>query len=303
MYVETVELPLQTLRDRMLALRSLSTFAGLRDETLLEVSEHSRERRFHPGDELLSPDVPVDRAYIVVSGKVVMSYKDKPWMVVETNSSVGMLAVIGREPLGWRATAERETTTLEIPAAAFLNSLEEDFPLLRNSLKVLAEFALELRGNLPVRHEMASPVAVGSFPERDPTLVERIIAMRQGRSIFATANMDALIELCRRMQLVRVQAGHVFFEVGEPSTFSLRVNSGRMRCTTATGEHVDVGSEMVLGAMDAFAGQPRSYSARAETALSCYITQSEDFLAVLEMHPSLAINMLGNMARSLIAGI
>lgn len=297
MYLEST---LRSLRDRMLALRSLPAFAGLRDETLLEVGEHARERRFRRGDLLLAPDEPLDRMYIVFAGKVTITYHGRPFMVVEGSGSVGILGVLAGVPTGWRAVADLDTLTLEIPAAAFMTILEEDFPLLRNTVRVIAGMVLESRGNLPVAPGRAEVPELGTFPDRDPTLVERIITIRTGRNLFATANMDALIEMCRRQRLERVPAGHVFFAVGEPSTFSMRINAGLVRCTAANGEHVDVGAEMVLGAMDAFAGRPRSYAARAETAVACSRTDAEDFLNVIEMHPILAVNMLRQMARTLI---
>lgn len=297
MYVES---HLRSLRDRLLALRSLPGFKGLRDETLLEIGEHARERRFRRGERLLAADVPVDRLYIVFAGKVLIDFHGAPLLTVDGNGSVGFLSVIAGVPLGWSAVAEADTLTLEVPASAFLASLEEEFPLLRAILRVVAGLVVESRGNLPVASAGAPPPEQGTMPERDPTLVERIIMLRTGRSLFATANMDALIELCRRMTWHRVEEGHVFFQVGDPSSFSMRINAGLVRCTAANGDHVDVGSEMVLGAMDAFADRPRSYAARALTPVSYSSTDRESFLAVIEMHPMLAMNMLRAMARGLI---
>jgi hypothetical protein len=114
--------------------------------------------------------------------------------------------------------------------------------------------ALNARGNLPVKPERAKPPELGVYPARDATLVERIITLQSTPGPFSSANMDAIIEICRRMTVMRVEAGHTFFNIGEPSSFSIRINYGHLRCTAESGEHVDVGAGMVLGALDAWAG-------------------------------------------------
>jgi CRP-like cAMP-binding protein len=299
MFIET---PLHGLRDRMLALRALPNFAGLRDESLLQIAEHARERRFRAGDELLVEGKPVERIYIIIDGAVTTRRCGKTFMVITGNGALGILSVIAQDPNGWHAVADEDTLALEIPGPVFVSSLKEDFGLLRNAMRIMSGMALTARGKLPVRPELADPPQLGTYPDRDPTLVERIITLRSMPGPFATANMDALIEVSRRMTLQRVDAGQMLFEIGDPSSFSMRVAYGRLRCTALGGEHVDVGAGMVLGALDSLGGLPRSYSVRAETNVVCYRTQTEDFLSVLEMHPTLALSILRVIALTLIEG-
>lgn len=298
MFVDT---PLHGIRDRMLAIKALPNFQGLSDESLLQVAEHARERRFRTGEQLLVEGQPVNCIYIVIDGAVTTSRQGKTFLVITGNGAVGILSAFAADPVGWKAVADRDTLTLEIPVTPFLAALEEDFGLLRNALRAMATMALTARGHLPVRPEPGRVVEVGTYPDRDPTLVERLIALRNQR-VFQTANMDALIEICRRMTVVRVEAGHTFFSVGDPSSYSLRIAYGRVRCTAASGESVDVGAGAVLGALDAWGGQPRSYAAVAETPIVGYETPTEHFLAVLEMHPGLALTLLKVIAASLIEG-
>ncbi len=296
-----VEAPLHSIRDRMLAIKALPNFQGLSDESLLQVAEAARERRFRTGEELLVEGQPVECIYIVIDGAVTTSRQGKTFLVVTGNGAVGILSAFAHDPIGWRAVADRDTLTLEIPVIPFLAGLEVDFGLLRNALRAMATMALTARGHLPVRPEPGRVVDIGTFPERDPTLVERLIALRNQR-VFKSANMDALIEICRRMTLVRVEAGHTFFSVGDPSSYSLRIAYGRVRCTAASGESVEVGNGAVLGALDAWSGSARSYAAVAETRVVGYRTPTECFLAVLEMHPGLALTLLEVLAASLIEG-
>jgi CRP-like cAMP-binding protein len=294
-----IESHLTGVRDRMLALRSLPNYAGLRDESVLFIAEHARERRFRAGEMLLVPDVPLERIYMLVGGSVAVTRHGKTQTIVAPGA-VGILGCLAGEIDGWSAVAAEDTLTLELPVTAFLRNLEEDFAILRNSLRILSGRAVDARGKLPVKPERAPPVELGTLPERDPTLCELVIGLRTSNSPFAFANMDAIIEVARRMEMMRLPAGHVLFEVGEPSTFSIRIQYGRVRCMAPTGEHVDVGFGMVLGALDAWGQRPRSYSAICETDVVVYRTPYEEFLTVLEMHPSLALSMLKGIAASLI---
>jgi CRP-like cAMP-binding protein len=297
MFIET---PLHNLRNRMLAIRSLPNFEGLGEDSLLRIAEHARERRFRAGEPLYVEGTPVDRIYIVLSGAVTTSRQGKTFLVITGNGAAGILSAIAHDPDGWHAVADRDTLTLEIPVPVFLASLKEDFGLLRNALRRLSAMALASRGNLPARPDPTKEIDLGEYPDRDPTLVELIMRLRTTPGPFATANMDALIAAARRMTFVRVDAGHQFFEVGDPSDYSLRIVYGKIRCTSGSGEHVDVGAGFVLGALDAWGGAPRSFSARAETPVVCYRTPTEDLLSVLEMHPSLALQMLQGVASGLI---
>jgi CRP-like cAMP-binding protein len=296
-----IEAPLHGVRDRMLALRSLPNFGGLNDESIIQIAEHTRERRFAAGDELYREGEPVEKIYIIISGAVTTSKQGKTFMVITGNGAVGILSTIAHDPTGWRAVADKDTLTLELPAQVFLSSLKEDFGLLRNALRIMSSMALEKRGKLPMRPEHAKPPELGVYPERDPTLIDTILALRTSAGPFMTANMDALFEVARRMSVHRYEAGQMLFDIGDPSTFSVRILYGKIRCTAASGDHVDVGSGMVLGAMDSWSALPRSYSARAETKVVAVKTPAEDFLSVLEMHPSLALGLLKGVASSLIA--
>ncbi|MEO8703573.1 MAG: cyclic nucleotide-binding domain-containing protein [Kofleriaceae bacterium] len=293
-----VEVSLHGIRDRMLALRSLPNFAGMSDESALRLIEASRERRFRAGRLLFSEDAPLDSIYFVIAGKVTVTREGKPFQVAVDTGAIGVVAALANARTGWRGVADADTVALELPAAAFRANLEEDFSLLRNSLRIMSNMALRARGNLPIQPNL--PAELGAYPDRDLTLVERVILLRSSPGPFGNANMEAIIDICRSMEIVRVEPGHMFFEIDDPSAFSLRVNYGRIRCMSPTGEHADVGAGMVLGVLDAWGSQPRSYSARAETQVVAYRSNNEDVLSVLEMHPAVAFKMLVDLATSLL---
>ncbi|MDB4995847.1 MAG: transcriptional regulator, Crp/Fnr family [Myxococcaceae bacterium] len=293
------ENPLHGLRDRLLVMRSMPNFASLADQDLTLVAEHARERRFKKG-ELLFDNERVDRLYIVLAGKVAVMRNGKLVTVIEGQGGVGTLSLLANDDGLWRAVAEADTLVLAVPEGPFRAALKESFPLFRNSLRLTAMTILKRRGNLPVTPERAPPAETGERPERQATLVERMIQLRARGGPFASGNMDALIELARRTTQFEVPAGHRFWDIGDPSSYSIRVVYGILRCTAADGSTVRVGTEFVLGGMDAWSVQPRSYSAIAETDVVAYRTEVDDLLEVLELQPDLALDLLAALARALI---
>jgi hypothetical protein len=187
-----------------------------------------------------------------------------------------------------------------VPEAAFRAALRESFPFYRNSLRLTAMTLLKRRGNLPVSVARAKPPEIGKRPERPATLVERMMELRTRGGPFAAGNMDALTELARRTKQLEVPAGHTFWKLDEPATFSMRIVYGIVRCAAADGSEVRVGTEFVLGGMDAWSMLPRAYSAIAETDVVAYRTEVDELLEVLELQPDLALAMLATLARALI---
>ena len=293
---------LRGVRDRLLALRTMPNFAALNDDSLLFIAGHARERRFRAGEALLVASEPFTRMHVLIHGRVETARRGTPHQVIEAPGAVGFLAAVAGETDGWSATALVDTLTLEIPVTAFLDILEEDFAVLRNVLRIVSGEVLGISGNLPVHPSRAPAVEVGPVPERDPTLSELVIAQRTDLKAtpHTNANLDALVELSRRMRIERFPPGQILFDVGDPVTSIVRIHHGRVRCTAPSGEHVDVGPGTTLGGLYGFAARPRSFSARTETFVIGHRTEVEEALAVFEMYPGLALSILRDLTRRLI---
>ncbi|HTE52534.1 MAG TPA: cyclic nucleotide-binding domain-containing protein [Kofleriaceae bacterium] len=286
----------ETLRGRLLLLRALDSMRAVGDDSLSLLAEHARVRRFRRGDFLLDEGGPVDTVYIVVAGQVTVTRRGEPVAVVKRGYGAGFAPLIARDPNGVRAVADVDTTTLEIPADALLDTYERDFAFVRNVLRLQAVQIASARGGLPVDPDRPPPVDLGTWRERQVTLVERLLATRKV-PLFATANLDAVVELLRSQVEVRYPAGEVLWRIGEPATYSLRIDCGRVRCTAGDGRAVDVGAQQWIGAMDCFAELPRRFEARTETPVIAYRGDIETLLAVLEAHFDMAMDFVGNLAR------
>ena len=292
--------PFGGLRDRILVLRSLPTFAGLDDEALTLVAEHGKTRRVKAGEELVVEGSPITSVHIVLEGQILVTREGKQIALVEQARGVGMIPVLARETSSARAVAVVTSTTLEIPVTVFLSALLENFSLIRNLLRVMSTALLKIRGNLPVDPSKAVAAEMGEYYEGERTLVEKVIGISSLGGPFANGNMDALIEMARNTKQIRVEPGHVFWKAGDAPIFSIRVTYGRVRCTNPEGVHVDVGSSFVLGAFDTWSGQPRPYTAEAETVVQAFQSNMEDFLPVMEGHVDLAMELLSVLAKALL---
>ena len=294
------EIPAGSVRDRVLLLRSLPTFNGLDDEGLTLVAEHARGRTFRAGESVTTEGKPLSHVYILIDGQMTATRHGQRVAVVQRARGVGFLSVMARDEHGVTAVADEETQTLEIPVEVLESGLEENFSLVRNSLRNLASVLVRKRGNLPAPADKPPPFSMGEYREHDHTLVERILDLRSGRGIFQDCNLDAIFAFARRIEQVRVEPGTDFWKIGEPSSYWLRIDYGRVRCTAADGKSVDVGHRYVLGIMDAVGQVKRSYDARAETRVVAYKNQLETLLDVLEMHADLARDFLAVLARAVL---
>jgi CRP-like cAMP-binding protein len=284
------------LRERLLVLRSIDLFDGLDDRALLLLSEHARTARYRDGETISEPDQAADAVYVVTAGEVVLTRAERE-LKFEAGTALGAMALLARKPLGL-ARAAGETRTLEIPAAVFEAAIDESFSLLRSALRVAGAAVLRARGNLPADPEAQRKIEVGTFHEQPRSLVERLIELRAGP--FGYMNLDALVDLARHMREVRLPAGHVLWSVGDPSTHAFHLDYGRVRCTAADTRHVDVGRGFTIGVLDIWGSEGRVYEARAETDLIGFRVDFESFLALLETHVEVGIDILRGFAQSLI---
>lgn len=287
----------ESLRDRMLLLRSTESLRALDDDSLLLVAEHARTRRFRPGQALLTEGRPVETVYVVTAGRVAVSRRGKPLAVVPRGRGVGFTSLLARDPTGVQAIAEEDTRAVEIPAEVMMDAYEHDFAFVRNVMRLQAAGLRERRDSLPAAPGQEPESELVPWRDVEPTLVERLLEMSR-LPLFVNASLDAAIEILRRGVEVRHRPGHILWRPGDPSTFSFRVNYGRIRCTNTAGRTVTVAAPYMIGVMDCLAGEPRGYEARCETPIIGYRNNLETLLAVLEAHFDLAMEFLATLARA-----
>lgn len=286
------------IRDRLLLVRSLEEFDGLDDDGLLLLVENARERSYRAGEYLVRTGDEPTSIYIVIEGQVVLRRPNLPDTVIEQRRPFGLVTALA-DARSQDAIAEIDTRVLEIPVKGFRSALEENFSLLRNALRFFSVLLARKRHRLPADPKHPPELSLGTYYEKPRTLVEQLIELRKGP--FVHMNIDALVDLARRMVEVRVSAGHVFWRAGDPSTYVLHVEYGQVKCSTPAGEEVTVGSDFTVGVMDLWVGQPRSYEVIAQTDIIAYRIDYEDFLVICEMHTPVALDMLRGFAQLYLA--
>ncbi len=292
------DLALEGVRDRMLLLRTNPNFAPLEDDDLLRIAEHARISHAAKGTILFREGDPLERIFLLTEGHVVVRFNGRTVADIRGQGGVGLLSLFAGLDTTPEAVAHEDSMLLELPAEIVRSNVFESFAIARNTLRLLALGLLERRGQLPVPD--AGGADVGVWRDREPTVVERVMMIRNGM-FFSTAHLDAIAELARRAVEVRFAEGEALWQIGEPTSFSLRVEFGKVRCTNAKGESVVVGAGNVLGMMDALAGIQRSYDAVALTPLIVTKIETATQLAILEAHPQMASTLRMNLARAFLA--
>jgi CRP-like cAMP-binding protein len=285
------------LRDRVLLLRATPMFEGLDDDGLLLLAEHGRAGVYRDGEVIAPEGVPARQVYLVEQGEIVVSRGGRWITTRKAGDAYGALPLLAREP-STLAVAHGDTRTLEVPAPAFEAALSENFSLLRNTLRQLGAGVLAMRGNLPADPGHPPAACEGPYYAEPRSLVERLIQLRE--QPFGRMNLDALVDMARQMVDVRFPAGALLWSVGDPSTHALNIDYGTVRCTAPDGRHVTIGRGFTLGVLDVW-GRSRVYEVRTETPVIAYRIEFERFLALLEKHPEVGLELLRGFALDLLA--
>jgi len=273
-------------------------FDGLDDDALLLLAEHGGFGSYPDGEVITPEGEPTRTLYLVTEGAIQVSRAGQIMGTRYPGDAYGGLPMLARVP-STLAVAVGNTSTMEVPASAFEGALTENFSLLRTMLRQLGSGVLEMRGNLPVDPAVARELDEG-VPYGEPlSLVKRLIQLRQGG--FRHMNMEALIDLARSMVEVRYPAGALLWSSGEPSTYALHVDVGLVRCSERDGRHATVARGFTIGVLDVWSGK-RVYEARAETPLIAFRIEFESFLALLEAHPEVGLDLLRGFAQDLLEG-
>jgi signal-transduction protein with cAMP-binding, CBS, and nucleotidyltransferase domain len=83
--------------------------------------------------------------HIVLQGRVDVSRHGKHLVTVNRSGGVGYLSTQANDEHGVTAVAEEDTVVLEVPSEDMVHAYEENFSLLRNSIRALARNVLGKR--------------------------------------------------------------------------------------------------------------------------------------------------------------
>lgn len=287
--------------ERALFLKSLGPMGDLSPSDIAVFAEHARERHFRAGETIVRGGDPIHSYHMIVEGTVrargaeYLAGTDRG-----PRDPLGFLGMLARRDDLEAVTAE-ETVTLELEDEVLHDILEDSFEITVNLIRSLAAMTLEIRRQIPPGAWLAPLEGLLQPTGRPLDLVERILLIRRPGSSFENASLDAITTLARNTPEVRFRRGETLWKSGDRSDHALILVSGSVACTMQWGfSRFRAGPGYPLGNLERFSGDPRWYSAVAETDVVAVRTETEAFLDLLEDHPDLAMSFIRSMARRLI---
>jgi len=282
--------------DRLIYLRGLGDLFNVKASELRLFAQHARERFFPAGTYLTREGRRPEAMHFIVEGHVEVSRKGVVHMTCDAPHGVGFFPLLTLNPHGVDARAVVDTLTLEIPGNLMLELVEDNFDFLLAALRGMSgqlattQRELELRGLLT-----RSEVLEGPYPKDPLDIVQRLTRLRKGP--YASANLEALIEMARQLEEIRVGPGEVLWREGDEAPFGLTIIHGIVRCTGDDGARdFRMGSDSVIGHLEANAGRPRAYDAITETRVVALKATIETFHDILEDHQEVGLAFVSFLA-------
>ncbi len=114
-----------TAVEKVLFLKSVDLFRGLRGEELATVAEIAEEQPFAAGEHVFAEGEPGDALYLVIEGAVRVHKADRQLALLAVRDVFGEMAVLDAEPRNASATVVQDAVLLKIGRDDFRDILQE----------------------------------------------------------------------------------------------------------------------------------------------------------------------------------
>jgi len=114
-----------TAVEKVLFLKSVDLFRGLRGEELATVAEIAEEQPFSAGEAIFAEGEPGDALYLVIEGAVRVHKANRQLALLGERDVFGEMAVLDAEPRNASATAVKDAVLLKIGRDDFRDILQE----------------------------------------------------------------------------------------------------------------------------------------------------------------------------------
>ena len=285
---------------RMLLLRTFPAYAKLPAEHLAVVATYTRDTFVRAGTVLQHEGEPSTTLYFIVTGAVELRKGDRVLKRLGPKSVVGGIGALARTLHPYDVVVAEDTLALSMRVEDTWDIFEDHFPLLRSVLMGVSRQVLENRKAMGPTAGYAPPSRESvQCPTRPLDLVERMARLRQSIS-FAESRLDAIAEIAREAREQRHDTGAILWREGAHQDSYVVIVSGIIDCVSEeTGQRFSFGPGDAVGALDAIAGVPRWYTARAATPLTVLRIDCETMFDLFEDHFELAQDVLAMMARAI----
>jgi CRP-like cAMP-binding protein len=279
---------------RELLLRTL--FRTLGGESLARMTELLVPRSLAEGELLFSAGDPSERFYFVIEGRVTMERAGSaPW-VFGPRSVVGVLDAFREQPFTRTCRALADTRLLEFRAGDWLDLLEDDAVVARQSIRNIADRVHELSradppgARVPARPAVATPGPFSTY--------QKILIWREARFL-ASAGMQAIASLSALTSEHQLAASESAHDAGLPLDRLYLIVTGRVEL--ASGRAFGPGE--LLGGPGVLADPTFASEARAVVPTVLLGLDQQDYYDLSEEHPRLSRGTLSFLAAELEASI
>jgi CRP-like cAMP-binding protein len=282
--------------ERLLYLSSTSLMSDVHSSALATVAQRSKERLVRAGTTLFSPDQPATELFFVVEGEVSVCRGGVQIQKITPPGAVGFFPVFSKVARENIVTTTTGCVMLVLSTADILELFEEDFEYLMSSIRSMAGNIADAQAKLESLGELErSEPEMGEWREREMDFVQRLIRLREGP--YAGCSLDALTSLARESCEIRYQPGDVIWNEGDEGGWGLHIASGVVRChSDAPPRDFRMGSESVVGYLQANAQRPRAYTCVAETEIVALKADIEAAYDMIEDNLDLGMSFLSFMA-------
>jgi len=268
----------------MLLLRQFAMFGSVELGELAMLADNVVEQTFAAGTTIARIATRPTGVHLVVSGNVARAGHES----LGPRSVIGALEVFARRDMMTTAIAQTETRTLKVHPTDLAELLEDNFGLMRATVR---DLAARLVTHVPPA--IGAPIVV--VPGAALGLVERLLVLRN-QLAFSGVHLEALAALAHNAEEVRWPAGTIVAREGEPPLAAYFVAEGELR-VGASGICLP-GS--AIGALEMLAEVRHAETIVAVTDTRAVAVGASALFDVVEDHTDLGLGMIASFANALL---
>jgi CRP-like cAMP-binding protein len=258
------------------------------------------------GDRLFAAGEPAEHVYFVKQGTVELALHGGTIEVVEGPRTLGMSDVLIERPHSASAHARTPVELLKVRTEAWIDLLEDSFPLARSAVLSLvrAVAGLETQQWANGRFPLAVP-SPAAFAGKPLDLVERLMVLMQ-TPLLRRAGVQPLSDLASACEEISFAPSDLLFGRGVPRERILVLVEGRVEASRENPQASWRGGpgQVVCGTVS-FADTDAAWHARATSQGRALAFGLDDWFDVMEENFEMVRTTLGELAlqRERLAGV
>ncbi len=282
--------------ERLIALRAFPIYSQMPEQTIMRIGSRMQERYFRKGEYLCREGEPSSHLHFIIRGEVEIRRHGHVLRRLGDLSVAGGIAALAEDPIGYDIEALADTMTLRASVDDSWDQFEDHFELLKMLIQRLSHEIFTLRQELPGHGFTPTEWVQGEDPiPRELDLIGRMAALRKVLP-FAGSNVEALADLARELEEVRIDQPTQLWSQGDPGSYFYFIRHGVIRALVDDKTVMRFGPTDTAGSLESMSGIPRWYDAITEGCLVGLRIERNAIFDVLEDHFQFARRMTSALA-------